>query len=132
MLQSLQSADQESAEEALFHLRMKICHQGVAVSRETAIALPTLLDIVEARKTTLRIEVLRLVADISRSSHAWRRSAKNAQPQYAGNYTDKIEWETAVDRAFEDALPCLGRLESDADPEIAALAHGLAERHWEA
>ncbi|MFI0406045.1 hypothetical protein [Actinomadura sp. 3N508] len=132
LLQEIKCGEAEAALDALFHLRMKICPQGVAVNQRTAAALPILIDIIATNKSVIRKELMQLVVEISRSSHAWRSSARNAQPEYVGNYADKIEWETAVDRAFEEAMPALARLESDVEPEVAAMASGVAGRHRKA
>ncbi|GAA3129642.1 hypothetical protein [Streptosporangium carneum] len=129
LLRTVRSGDVESATDALFHLKNRICPQGVAVSGETATALPALIDVIVSGRSIVRGEVLRLVARISRASHAWRNSARHARPEYAGNYVGRIEWEVAVDRAFRDAVPVLVRLESDAEPEVASIAHDLAERY---
>ncbi|MFG1858011.1 hypothetical protein ACGFJT_39685 [Actinomadura geliboluensis] len=125
MLEVIRSGSADSALDALFHLQIKICPQGVAVSRETARVLPVLIDVAANSESKVRLESLRLIIRISRASHVWRNSARRAQPEYFGNYVEKIEWETAVDRIFDDATPCLAHLAFDDDPAIAAMARDL-------
>ncbi|WP_328301613.1 hypothetical protein OG389_30180 [Streptomyces sp. NBC_00435] len=116
-----------SATDALFHLKVKVCPQGVAVGRSTSVALPILIRISAPGKSAVRREVLQLVARILRASHAWRKSAQNARSEYVGNYDEKIQWEIAVDRALSDAMPIIKRLEGDSDEVIAAAARDLAK-----
>lgn len=125
MLEVIRSESVESALDALFRLQVKICPQGVAISRETARVLPALVDVVVNSESKVRLESLQLIIRISRASHAWRNSARRAQPEYFGNYIEKIEWETAVDRIFDEAAPCLARLAFDDDPAIATMAREL-------
>ncbi|WP_143568895.1 hypothetical protein [Streptomyces amritsarensis] len=128
LLRQVSSSDIDSAADALFHLKSKVCPQGVAISRSTSAALPILIRISALGKSAVRREVLQVVARIHRASHAWRKSAQNARPEYAGNYDEKIQWEIAVDRALSDAMPVLRRFEGDSDAVIAAAARDLVMR----
>ncbi|MFH8582201.1 hypothetical protein [Streptomyces zaomyceticus] len=128
LLRRVCSSDFDSATDALFHLKVKMCPQGVAVGRSTSVALPILIRISAHGKSAVRREVIQLVARILRASHAWRNSAQNARPEYAGNYDEKIQWEIAVDRALSNSIPILSRLEGDPDGAIAAAARDLAKR----
>lgn len=129
LLQAICGEDARVAADALFRLGVRICPQGMAVSRETASALPALIDVVATEKSSIRVEVLRLLVQISGASHAWRKAAERTQSEFVENYLEKVEWEKEVDRIFGIAVPIFLRLGSDPEPDIASMAGDMADRY---
>lgn len=123
-----ESCEYDQAEQALFELGERVCHQGISVSEATSYVLPLLLGVVEG-DSPVRVKAFRLVVKISRSSHVWRRSAENSPVEFRSKFKSKIEWETSLDQAFRDSLPVLYRLEGDRNPDIREMAAVLAEKH---
>ncbi|MEV6869059.1 hypothetical protein AB0M44_49890, partial [Streptosporangium subroseum] len=117
--------EDEDATEAIFQLGLRICHQGVAISEATSRVVPFLIKIAQSDGSPTRTKLLELVQKISGASNAWCAAARNAPPQYRGNYSEKIAWEEAVDQSFVESLPGLAKLAASRDHEIARMAGAL-------
>jgi hypothetical protein len=120
--------DRSAAIDALFHLKNEICHQGMAISATTPIALPFLISLLSCRALPVRVELFQLVRQVAQASTAWRRAAGDAGSAYADNYREKVEWEVAVDRIFVESRSQFEALRHDSEAVISQFAEELAAR----
>ena len=127
LFSDLHSTDPETAKEALFLLRVKVCTQGVAINRSTAITVPIIVRSIFG-DNAVRLGLLDLLLRIQKASHAWRKAARIAKPEYAPNYREKIEWELAVDSALRETVPDLEAIRLDFDTRISFKAGELLDR----
>jgi hypothetical protein len=59
--------DRSVAIDALFHLKDEICHQGMAISAATPIALPFLIALLSCRALSVRVELFQLVRQVAQA-----------------------------------------------------------------
>ena len=113
------------AVDALFYLKNKVCHQGMAVSSGTPLVLPILITLLSCSHLAVRVELFELVERIAKASTAWRRAAGEAGAAYADNYRERVNWEVAVDKIFAESLPRLEALRGDSNSAICRIANEL-------
>ncbi|WP_433335041.1 hypothetical protein [Spirillospora sp. CA-294931] len=129
LLEKVTKLQREGAFEAFIDLRGKVCHQGVVIGEATSYVLDYLIDIVRSGESPIRVELFKLVENISNASTAWRSAARNASPERRANYSRRISWELAVEDKFVNILSSLELLTADPNPEVRRIAESLVVKH---
>ncbi|MFI8890474.1 hypothetical protein [Streptomyces paradoxus] len=119
-------ADRETGSLALDDLADLVCELGFVISEATAPTVPFLLELAGAPHVACKADALTLLLAIH-SSRVWSQSAAAALPRYAGNYADKVQWETDAREAVLAGRQVVEGLIGSVDPDVAAAAGKLID-----
>lgn len=94
------------------------------ISEATAPTVPLLLELAAAPHVARKPEVHKLLLNIH-SSREWSQCAADALPQYAHNYTHKVQWEVKAHEAALAGRQTVEGLSFSRDPGVAETAGKL-------
>ncbi|MEU0443790.1 hypothetical protein ABZ202_29350 [Streptomyces sp. NPDC006186] len=118
--------DRATGDLALDYLADLVCELGFVISEATAPTVPFLLELAGSPQVACKAEALKLLLNIY-SSHEWSRSAADALPKYADNYTHKVQWENDAHQAVLAGRHIIEELAGSPDPEVAEAAAKLLQ-----